>query len=287
MKIDYNVKTKIFVCYYHNCNKPKEDIFFPIQAGKAVSGFKINMQGDDTGDNISYKNKTFSEFTAWYWVWKNIKIIYPNLEYIGLSHYRHFFALNEPFDAYPIIFHDYIPKMENYENTIIEKLTNNDIIITKPIHYSLNLETQYGIRHNFTDYLHMKEILHEIYPEYDESWEYVFNNNIASWFCIFISKYELFNEYFEWLFPLLFEVEKRINVSDYNAYQKRAIAFLAERLFNVYIYHNKLKTCYEPMYFIKGLKEKKTFKKYLKLFIPFGIILLYKKIKRIINKRNE
>ena len=60
---------------------------------------KINSNNfvlDNTGeDNISYKNKNYCELTAMYWAWKNIKKIYPELEYIGLNHYRRYFFMEK------------------------------------------------------------------------------------------------------------------------------------------------------------------------------------------------
>ena len=105
-----------------------------------------------------------------------------------------------------------------------------------------------------------------------------------SLYCMFIAKYEFFDKYFEWLFPLLFEAEKRIDISGYDAQQKRVLAFLAERLLNIYVYHHKLKAVYEPIYFIKGERNivskknlKASLKKTIKCFIPYGVIKWYKK----------
>ena len=43
---------KILVC----CHKPGEwlsdDVYMPIQCGKAISKYDLGIQGDDTGDNI-------------------------------------------------------------------------------------------------------------------------------------------------------------------------------------------------------------------------------------------
>ncbi|MDR2474825.1 MAG: DUF4422 domain-containing protein [Bacteroidales bacterium] len=277
-------KIKILICCHKPWQLPKSDIFFPIQSGKAISGINLEMQGDDTGDNISHKNVVFGEFTAWYWAWKNIKTIYPNIEYIGLAHYRRFFALNEPYTMYPTIGTP-VPKLKNYDKLIIKKLDNSDIILLKPTSFVCNLKEHYIQSHHESDYFHMKNCIHELCPEYDESFLQVFeNNNTLSLFCMFISRYDFFNKYFEWLFPLLLEVEKRINISDYNMYQSRVLAFLAERLLNVYVYHHKLKVVYEPVYLIK--KEKNVLKRMIKLILNgrHGIVRYgIKEIKKRIN----
>jgi hypothetical protein len=166
--------------------------------------------------------------------------------------------------------------MERYEDLILQKLENNDIITTKPMSFDRNLEKQYSQWHYASDLSCMKDIVHTICPEYDESFLHVFENNTLSSYCIFISRYELFNKYFEWLFPLLFEMEKRIDISKYDFYQKRVLAFLAERLLNIYVYHHKLRAVYEPVYFMDGGDEernsiKKTIKEMIKYFIPHSI----------------
>ena len=274
-------KIKILVCYYQPEKLPKEDIYFPIQAGKAISKFKLNVQGDDIGDNISAKNETFSELTAWYWGWKNIKTIYPNIEYIGLSHYRRFFALNEPFEEYTKIYKNKIPKMYNYENLIIKKLKKKDIIMVKPASFGCDLKTQYERWHNIKDYFCLKNIIHEIYPEYDKTFTNFFEENKKiSLYCMFISKFELFDRYFEWVFPILFEMEKRIDTSEYDPYQKRVIAFLAERLINIYVIHNRLRVDYEPIYYIDGERLidyniKNIFRKIIKFIMPYGFVRRY------------
>jgi hypothetical protein len=270
-------KIKILVCYYQSRELPNGDIFMPIQAGKAVSGFDLGILGDNTGDNISDKNATFSEFTAWYWAWKNIKKIYPDVEYIGLSHYRRYFVMDKSFLRGPVIYLPKIPAMNNYDDLFIDTLKNHDIILTKQTKFSNDLRTHYSLFHNSFDYLIMKDIVHEISPEYDESFYDIFErNNRISLYCMFVAKYNLFNDYFNWLFPLLFEAERRIDVSRYTQYQKRVLAFLAERLLNVYVYHNNLKVAYRPIYFIdkdNTLKKrvKKALKESIKSFMPFRL----------------
>ena len=89
-------KIKILICCHKKCELPKDDIFLPIQVGAAISDVDLDMQRDDSingkiCDNISEKNKNYCELTAMYWAWKNIKEIYPNIDYIGLNHYRRYF----------------------------------------------------------------------------------------------------------------------------------------------------------------------------------------------------
>ena len=55
-----------------------------------------------------------------------------------------------------------------------------------------------------------------------------------------IVRKEIFDDYCEWLFSILFVVEKRIQISN-NVYQARVFGFLSERLMRVYIEKKKLK----------------------------------------------
>ena len=68
---------------------PKNILFLPIQVGRAISSVDLGIQGDDTGDNISWKNRNYCELTALYWAWKNLK----EVDIIGLCHYRRYFLL--------------------------------------------------------------------------------------------------------------------------------------------------------------------------------------------------
>ncbi|MDR3013243.1 MAG: DUF4422 domain-containing protein [Chitinispirillales bacterium] len=272
-------RIKIPVCYYQSWELPKNALFLPVQAGKAVSKFNLKIQGDDTGDNISAKNATFSEFTVWYWVWKNIKKLYPNLEYTGMQHYRRYFDLERPFDMTSINYRSNIPNMKNYDRLYIERLSVADIIMTKPTHLGLDLKTHYASQHYESDYLCVRDVIHDICPEYGDSFKSVFESNSLSLCCIFVSKYGLFDDYLSWLFPILFETEKRIDVTGYGGYQKRSLAFLAERLLNVYVRHHKLNVSYEPVYFIQPAIDYRNgigrlCKDVVKYCLPHGLVKL-------------
>ena len=75
-----------------------------------------------------------------------------------------------------------------------------------------------------------------------------------SLFNMFVLRSELFNSYCNWLFSILFEVEKRIPYKEYGPYQGRVFGFLAERLLNVWVEKNisQEKIKYLPVVNLEG-----------------------------------
>ncbi len=52
---------------------------------------------------------------------------------------------------------------------------------------------------------------------------------------MFLMKREILDGYCSWLFPILFEMEQRLDLSGYSAYDRRVFGFVAERLLDVYL----------------------------------------------------
>ena len=75
---------------------------------------------------------------------------------------------------------------------------------------------------------------------------------------MFCLKTSLCNRYCSWLFGILLELEKRIDISSYDAYQKRVFGFLSERLFSVWLHHENLKITSQEVYGIErsGIRRK-------------------------------
>ena len=55
-------------------------------------------------------------------------------------------------------------------------------------------------------------------------------------------KKDIIDSYCEWVFPILFEFEKMVNIESLDGYNKRLYGFLTERLFNIWLIHEKYKT---------------------------------------------
>ena len=58
---------------------------------------------------------------------------------------------------------------------------------------------------------------------------------------------QLFDEYCEWLFDILFEVENRTDITKYDDYNKRLYGFLSERLINIWVLFKDLKVKEYPV----------------------------------------
>lgn len=217
---------KIFIAAHKKSLFPNYDYYVPIQVGTDINGiideFKIR---DNTLDNISKKNKNYCELTAMYWIWKNI-----DDDIIGLTHYRRYF--------YKKPYHNTLDNVLS-KDEIIDILKNKKIIVpNKKYFFKNNLYHQYRIIHNVSDLEKCKQIIIEKYPDYINSFDKVFKRKWMYSYNMFIASKSIMNEYFNWLFNILFELEKRVDISEYNQYNQRIFGFLSERLFNVWIDKN-------------------------------------------------
>lgn len=68
-------------------------------------------------------------------------------------------------------------------------------------------------------------------------------------FNMFYTRKEQLDNYCEWLFSILFELEKRVDISQYDSFQSRIYGFISEELFNVWLDKNsQLKVKYLAVY---------------------------------------
>jgi len=207
---------------------------------------------DSTGDNIAHKNDNYCELTALYWIWKN-----SLKEMVGLNHYRRIFMYEE-------LYNDEIVQYSD-----LKKLLHTNDIILPPIHHENQTVYQHYINsHNQSDIDLLFDILKKVYPEYMSDFLYVMNQNNEYGFNIFMSQKQLIDEYCEWIFTLLFNLEEINNIEQYDEYQKRVYGFLSERLFNVWVFHHRLSIKELPVKSPDWSNEKILEKKQKKLNYP-------------------
>jgi Domain of unknown function (DUF4422) len=224
----------ILVATHKKYKMPKEDIYLPIHVG-SINKEDLNYQKDSVGENISIKNSNYCELTGLYWAWKNL-----NCNYIGSCHYRRYFTNEGSINS--LLNKDNKFNLILSENEIKKLLTKYELILPKKRNYFIDtIWTHYKNAHHIKDLEETKKILEELYPEYTQSFDKVMNRTKLHLYNMFIMNKEDFNNYCEWLFSILFELEKRTDLSNYDDYQKRIFGFISERLFNVWIEQQQFK----------------------------------------------
>ena len=218
---------KIIVATHKPYWMPKDPLYVPVQVG-AEGKESLGFTPDNTGDNISIKNPNYCELTGLYWAWKNL-----DCEYIGLAHYRrHFTLLRGTSDRRDILTLDQARGMFNHVDVLL------------PTKRNYWIETNYGQyihAHHKEDLDTTREILAERYPEYLPAYDKSMKKTTGHRFNMFIMKKELADRYCEWLFDVLFELEKRLDISSYSKNDQRVFGFVSERLLDVWLDTNQVK----------------------------------------------
>ncbi len=219
-----NPTYKIIVACHKPVLLPTASHYIPVHCGRALgfvahkdgvvadeeySWLLENMQGDDIGDNISSLNRQFNEMTAVYSVWKNYES-YGNPDYIGFCHYRRVLSTED-----------------------IGDLDNYDILA--------NFETYDGVLQQFISSHHvdtLEKVLEQAkqVPLYADIVEKFKVQTKSCFRNIFLMKKELFFEYCEFVFPLLFQMHNTLEYNKLSFYGQRMPAFIAERLTALFIY---------------------------------------------------
>lgn len=241
---------KILVATHKAYWMPKDSAYIPLHVG-CEGKMTLGYTGDNTGNHMSEKNPNYCELTGLYWAWKNLEC-----EYIGLCHYRRYFAISGGGDK-----KERIMKLSDYERL----LTQYDVILPKKRHYYIEtVRSQYEHAHVKSDLDTAEQVLVELYPEYEAAFTAVMNQRSLYICNMFAMKKEKFDVYCQWLFDILFEVEKRIDISNYSVQNARVFGFLGERLFNVWLWHEQLKTVSVPVVFLEKQQWGRKIKSFLK-----------------------
>lgn len=222
---------KIIVAAHKEYPMPKDKLYLPLQVG-AEGKEDIGFQKDNDGVNISSKNPHFCELTGLYWAWKNL-----DTDYIGLVHYRRYFSLTKKRCK---------TSKEKLEHVLtyaeVDKLLDTtDIILPEKRNYYIeNLYDHYKHTMYVEPLDETRKIIKEKYPDYLEEFDRLKKRRSAHMFNMLIMKRKIIDEYCTWLFDILFELEKRIDNSEYDSFHSRFYGRISELLLDVYINKNKL-----------------------------------------------
>ena len=253
-------KIKIIVaCHKADSNICTNEPYFPIQVGKTLHPeLDLGFQNDNEGDNISEKNSCWSELTALYWGWKNIK----DVDYLGLCHYRRYFDYD--------INSDSIDGILNKSDIIVVK--QNDVMVSKRERPRNLIEVT-----SLEDYYIYIDIMISTYPEYrKEIIDYFYNSRESYPYTMFVAKKEIYDDFCKFIFPVFFRIENIVKPHGYTR-QKRMMGYLGECSLGLYIHCKHLKPLALPLKFAdksnnssNKLMIRRIFKKIIRL--NFSII---------------
>lgn len=203
---------------YSVMQKDNDDIYVPIQVGRALTDTSIYDVTDNTGENISDRNYNYCECSALYWAWKNGYA--KGVDYLGLRHYRRRFEANEE---------------------SLKHLKENEIGIVHldPIYHD-NIRNSF-VNHtkNDRDWDVMKDGIKRRCPDYYSAMLEYENQHFVCGYNMNILRRDIFDEYCKFLFDVLFYIEEYyLRICDR---RDRYLGFLAENLFGVFLIKNKNK----------------------------------------------
>ena len=206
---------------------PDDPLYLPLFVGSTGHASIPGFLRDDTGEQISARNDRYCELTGIYWAWKNL-----DADYIGLTHYRRYFARRLGFGK----------KQRIAKRATIERaLKKADVILPKKRRYFIETNySHYAHAHHEQDLMLAKEILQQTNPDYLPDWDRVMGKTSGHRFNIYVMKKPLLDAYLTWMFQLLFALEQRLDISNYGGIDKRVFGLVSERLLDVWMTHNRV-----------------------------------------------
>lgn len=225
-------KYKIIVATHKRFQMPEDkDLYVPVQVGSEGKE-NLGYQRDNQGNHISYLNPYYCELRGLYWAWKNL-----DCDYLGLVHYRRYFTdKNRPY-------HDKINMNEVIlsADQVKELMSEVDVVVPKKRKYYIEtLYSHYAHTHDSSHLDVTREIIKEVSPEYLATFDKVMAYRSGYMFNMFIMSKENVSSYCEWLFPIIDELYRRLDITGYSAFDARLFGRVSERLFNVWLDYQNL-----------------------------------------------
>ena len=219
--------------YYIGGISPFADLY----KSKLRNHYKLNC--------IYEKSAVYGEVTVLHSIFNDIKNNDITHDVIGFSQYRRIFIRPRFWFFVKNFFHALgfdlslnAVRLIAYKPTMYKRGT---LVVPEPVTFDTSVQEQYVRSHVESDLLTAVATLLELYPEYENAVNKVLKRNYMYPYNMFVmQKQELLN-YCMWLFPLLDVIESKLDLTGRTSYQKRAIGFLTERIFNFWLEHNHIK----------------------------------------------
>lgn len=207
---------KIYTMTHKSFRKPNDPVYIPLHVGRELSQ-DLGYIGDNTGENISRQNPYYGELTGLYWIWKNE----TEADIIGICHYRRYF-LNEDGS---------FMGQSDYETV----LADYDVMVSELVSSDTTSRENYSQAHNEHDMEAVGDAIKKLYPEDYDAFCRVMEGHKGCYGNLMAAKKEIFDAYCQWLFNVLAEASKNIEIESRDIYHQRVYGFISEILLYVWI----------------------------------------------------
>lgn len=230
----------VVVATHKSYRMPADSIYLPLHVGAALHPEVCEgMQGDDVGDSISEKNPYYSELTGLWWLWRNVEA-----DYRGLVHYRrHLGSPNlvrrharDPMERV-VTGEELLPLLERY----------GAVVARRRCYYIETVYSHYAHTFDARQFDECRSVLSDLSSEVVPYWDYLMRSRGAHVFNMFVMRSDLLDSYCSWLFPVLFELERRIDPACYDAFGARYLGRVSERLLDPWLWANGIKPAELPV----------------------------------------
>lgn len=175
--------------------------------------------------------KAYCELSGLYSVINNIKI--NDEEIINFAHYRRYLSSKKNH----ICFDSFENDLQNYKFIVPKKI---NLLFREPKNLiergllTASIEDHYIYNHIKEDWYCLINVLRDKLPQFHkEIEEFRWKKQLIP-YNIFCGKFSEIKKYGEWLFSILNELDRRIEITNH-PYQSRIYGFMGERLFTFYL----------------------------------------------------
>lgn len=206
----------------------RDDTYLPVHAG-AAGKTDLGYQSDAQGLSISEKNGLYCELTALYWAWKNLPC-----DALGLMHYRRY--LGKPRRMPP-----WTEKTARIAtgDELRAMLETTPVILPKKRDYFIeSREEQFVHAHGRAGLSALRRVMARRCPQYLPAFERSMRATSGHCFNIFVMRRDLCDAYCAWMFELLFETEREMELYAPQEITPRLFGFISERMMDCWIETN-------------------------------------------------
>ncbi|MCR5258246.1 MAG: DUF4422 domain-containing protein [Desulfovibrio sp.] len=237
----------ILVAYHKESWLPQDSVYLPACTSRLAAspdGLHGGAPAVPSSGIACGSHPAFCELQALQWARRHL-----DASHVGLCHYRRYFgkaagnsllARQDLASRRRRIF-----ARSDYERL----LTRFDLVLPRRRRYVIEtVASHYAHAHHPEELELVRDVLLSLQPASLPAFREVMERRWLYLYNMFAMPKSLFEEYADWLFPVLADFEERLQPWRYpTPYERRAPAFMAERLFNVWLAQRRLRAIECPV----------------------------------------